>query len=53
MITVKSVYLSMCLKLCMLIASLHNSSSQLLHLIADGGTVFELHPTNLNLPFCS
>ena len=48
MITVKSAFLSICLKLCMLTASPYNSSSLILCLIVAGGNFFELYPTNLN-----
>ena len=48
MITVSSVFLNMCLKLCMLTASLYNSSSIILYVIAAGGNFFELCLTNLS-----
>ena len=41
------------MKLCMLTASPHNSSSLILYLIAAGGNFLELYPTNHNLPLCS
>ena len=41
MITVTFVFLNTCLKLCILTASPHNSSSLILYLIAAGGDFFE------------
>ena len=53
MITLNSVFFNMCLKLCILTVSLHNSASQILYLIAAGSNFFELYPANLNLTLCS
>ena len=53
MITVKFVFLNMCLKLCMLTAGPHNSSSLILCQSADEGSFFEIYQTNLNLPLHS
>ena len=50
MITVNSVFLNMCLKLCLLTVSRHTSSSLILYLLAAGGNFFELYSTNFNAP---